>query len=516
MKSLKKTLSYLFMLAALVTSFAACSNDDDPETPAVNDISGTYNGYSEGKSTYFSGYMGTDETVTITAATDGTATVAYASNTWGSSSFSGITVTKGTDGYSLSGSGKFSMSGMGGTVKEYDCNVTGTISSDKKTYTVVFSLPSVMGGLTITFQNGEPTGAQLIAGTYSGWSQFAFSYTPTPLVYASEKTAITANEDGTVNITYTSDDLGTGTFSNVTVEKDGSAYKLTGSGTFSMSGMSGTVSNYDCNLSGTISADKETVNIVYSLPSVMGGSTITFQNGDAPVAQLLAGSYSGWSNGKSNYFSGYLGTDETVKITANEDGTVNLAYTSGTWGSTTIENLTATEADGGYSISGSGKFSMGMNGSAKEYDCNVTGTFSTDKATYTIEFSLPGVMGGLTITFQNGEAPAAKVLAGSYSGTANVTITGQDGMELPNQKITLTANEDGTLGLSYTNESLGSVVGTVTATKGSDGNYTISGTAKYQDSMDCEVSGTISSDKKTYTINVSVAGGYVTVVFKNA
>jgi len=83
MTSFKKTLSYLFLLTVLVTSFASCSSDDEPETPVVNSITGTYSGYSEGKSNYFSGYMGTNETVVITSATDGTATLAYTSSTWG-------------------------------------------------------------------------------------------------------------------------------------------------------------------------------------------------------------------------------------------------------------------------------------------------------------------------------------------------------------------------------------------------------------------------------------------------
>lgn len=510
--------SYMFMLTALVTSFTACSDDDDKEAPAVTNITGTYSGYSEGKSQYFSGYMGTDETVTITSATDGTATLAYTSSTWGNSTFSGLTVVKSGDSYAISGTGSFTMGMSGGTAKEYDCTIAGTISSDKKTYTVTFTLPSVMGGLTITFQNGEAPASKIVAGTYSGWAQFAFKYVSTALVYTSEKVAVTANEDGTVNVTYTSSDLGTGTFNNVTVEKDGTNYKLTGSGSFSM-GMSGSeAKSYDCNLTGTISADKETVSIVCTLPSVMGGSTITFTNGEAPAAQALVGSYSGWSEGKSNYFSGYIGTDESVKITANEDGTVNVAYTSSTWGSTTISNLTAEKDGDNYKVSGSGKYSMGMGSTTTEYDCNVSGTISSDKSTYSIAFTLPSVMGGLTITFQNGEAPVAKLVAGSYKGTVEITMSGST-QTLPSQTMKLTANEDGTVNITYDATAImGSSLdfNNLTVTADGDNGYKISGTAKYQNTLDCVIDGTISKDKSTYTINVNVGGGFVTVVFKNA
>jgi len=123
-----------------------------------------------------------------------------------------------------------------------------------------------------------------IAGTYTGWSKMVMAYAPNGLNYDGQSITITANEDGTGNVAYSSTDLGEATISNVTVTKDGDSYKLAGEGTMLM-GMSGTKKEYPCQLSGTISADKKTYSIVFTLPSVVYGTTITFANGSAPAAE---------------------------------------------------------------------------------------------------------------------------------------------------------------------------------------------------------------------------------------
>lgn len=255
----------------------------------------------------------------------------------------------------------------------------------------------------------ETPAAQVVAGSYSGYSSTAFAYSSTPLVYDGESVAVTANSDGTVNVVLTSTTWGTSTISNATVTSNGSAYTLAGSGSTAITGHSGSASTYECTLAGTISADKSTYNLAFTLPSLMGGTTITFINGEAPAGQLLQGSYSGWSSFSSAYFSGMNYDGQTVKLTANEDGTVKVSYTSDDLGSSEIDGVTVEKDGENYKIAGTGTFSMGMNGSnPKDYDCELSGTISADKQTYSIAFSLPSVMGGSTITFQNGSAPATE------------------------------------------------------------------------------------------------------------
>ena len=73
-----------------------------------------------------------------------------------------------------------------------------------------------------------------------------------------------------------------------------------------------------------------------------------------------------------------------------------------------------TETKDGYAIAGAGKTEMGMQ-SVKSYDCTVAGTIrSTSDATLT--FEVPGVMGGLSVVFTTGDAPAELLLPGTYEG----------------------------------------------------------------------------------------------------
>ncbi len=246
-----------------------------------------------------------------------------------------------------------------------------------------------------------------LAGEYTGWTSGAFKYSSTPIATDNEKLTI-AVSDGKMSLQLASNMWGTATVSDVTITEQGNDYKLTGSGTASMSMHGGQASQYDCTLEGTVSKDKKTMNIIVTYPAVMGGTTVTFALGEAPAAQLVAGSYSGWTKGDCQYFKNQTQNDEKVAISSNEDGTVDVKLTSQTWGETTISAVSVEKTANGFTLSGSGKFSMSMGSSAKEYDCTLTGTISTDGETYSIVFNLPAVMGGLTITFAQGSAPSAE------------------------------------------------------------------------------------------------------------
>lgn len=277
------------MLTALVTSFASCSSDDEPEIKAADLAAGAYTGWAKGDCNYFSDYLGDDYTAsaTLTANTDGTATLAFTSATWGGLTLSSVTVSQSSGSYAIAGSGKYTMSGMSGTSSEYDCTMAGTISSDKQTFNIKISVPGVMGGLTITLQNGEPTAAIKLAGSYSGTSTMVMKYAPNGSDYAGQTTTLTANEDGTINLSYkfvtTGDDgteteVGNITLNNIELTESESGYTFTASGATFKMGMSGTLSEYPCDVTGTISADKKTYSVVYSIPGVMGGTTVTFHN----------------------------------------------------------------------------------------------------------------------------------------------------------------------------------------------------------------------------------------------
>lgn len=246
-----------------------------------------------------------------------------------------------------------------------------------------------------------------IAGTYAGYSEAAFQYTDTPLVSADESLTIQTDADNTTaTITYTSSSFGEFTISGTKVTYASGTYTLSGEGS-TMMGMSGNVSEYECTLKGTLNEAKNEGAFTFNIPAVMGGMNITFILGEVPVSKLLVGSYKGWTEASCAYFEGMQATDQTLSLTANADDTFTLAYTSDSWGEFSFESLSVTSANGIYTLSGEGVTMMGMNGNIREYPCTVTGRIDANKENVSFTFTVPGVMGGLTITFTQGEAPAA-------------------------------------------------------------------------------------------------------------
>lgn len=246
-----------------------------------------------------------------------------------------------------------------------------------------------------------------VAGTYAGYSEAAFQYTDTPLVSADESLTIQTDADNTnATITYTSSSFGEFTISGTEVTYANGTYTLSGEGS-TMMGMSGNISEYECTLKGTLNEAKNEGTFTFNVPAVMGGMNITFILGEVPVSKLLAGSYEGWTEASCAYFEGMQATDQTLSLTANADDTFTLAYTSDSWGEFSFENLSVTSANGIYTLSGEGVTMMGMDGNVSEYPCTVTGSINANKENVSFTFTVPGVMGGLTITFTQGEAPAA-------------------------------------------------------------------------------------------------------------
>ena len=123
------------------------------ELPAAKVVPGSYKGWTDASCAYFQGTLSDNQTVTITE-NNGTYSVAYESDTWGSFSFSDVSVEYGGGVFAISGSGSCSM-GHAGSVKDYPCTMTGSVDPGKSAPTFKFEVPAVMGGLTITFNTGE-------------------------------------------------------------------------------------------------------------------------------------------------------------------------------------------------------------------------------------------------------------------------------------------------------------------------------------------------------------------------
>ncbi len=141
----------LMMAAVVALCTTACS--DEEEVATVADIAGTYEGYTVANCAYMQDMYAADETVVLSANTDGSATIRFSSDTWGEFSVSNASMNENGGVYTLAGNGQTQM-GMNGNVSSYDCTFTATVRS-KDDATMHFVVPAVMGGLTIDFVTGD-------------------------------------------------------------------------------------------------------------------------------------------------------------------------------------------------------------------------------------------------------------------------------------------------------------------------------------------------------------------------
>lgn len=109
--------------------------------------------------------------------------------TWGDGLFD-FTLSNGN----ISGTGKMTINYQGNT-KSYDATLDGKMTS----FTI--SIPGIMGGTTIKWTYGEVPQALKIAGSYVGSNSLMIGGMMGPFVDEDSQYTITANADGTINLT---------------------------------------------------------------------------------------------------------------------------------------------------------------------------------------------------------------------------------------------------------------------------------------------------------------------------
>ena len=142
---------------------------------------------------------------------------------------------------------------------------------------------------------------------------------------------------------------------------------------------------------------------------------------DTNLAKEIAGIYNGYSVGECNMFSDYLlGNQSTATITANEDGTINLVYKSGS-GDFTLNNLKLSSK----SFSGSGEVAMSMGGgTGSSYDYTLEGSVNESKVlTLKANVDIPVPMGKMEIVFVQGETPITYNIAATYQYNSSLSIS---------------------------------------------------------------------------------------------
>lgn len=243
------------------------------------------------------------------------------------------------------------------------------------------------------------------AGSYNGYTLASCNYFQN-MISADETVVLTKNTDGTASVSFTSATWGTFTITDAQASISGNICSLSGSGQTQM-GMGGSTSAYDCTFTAEIKSQTD-ARMEFSIPAVMGGMTLTFQTGDAPADLLLAGTYEGYTDADCAMFQDRYTDGESVKLTANGDGSVKVVFESASWGTFTVESATATKEGEEYVFTGSGSVAMGMGESTSNYDFTLSGRTNAAKDDFSIAFNVPAVMGGLTVTLLPGTAPTTE------------------------------------------------------------------------------------------------------------
>ncbi len=273
MKNLWKYLPLIVMLFCLT----ACSDDDEDNNVAWANIEGTYYGYTSSTFIYTSvPIIYEDETLTIKVNSDGSVDMELISTMWNTKIEKAIVSSSGND-YTIQGSAVATLANHSDEVQDYQGQATATISKDKKDVSLTISLPSVMGGTTITFLNTTAPTSSLIQGSYSGTMNMKFAYGE--LDYEDQTITVEANGDDMVNISYSSDDVGNTNLIGIPISRNGNTITIEQTdGEFSMPTHSGGVSSYPCIISGEISSDQTEYTFIIELPGVMGGTTLTLKS----------------------------------------------------------------------------------------------------------------------------------------------------------------------------------------------------------------------------------------------
>lgn len=243
-----------------------------------------------------------------------------------------------------------------------------------------------------------------IAGNYEGYILSSCAYFQNNCT-TGEAISISENTDGTATVSFVSDSWGEFSIPNARMGETDGAYSLSGDGKAQM-GMEGNITSYDCSFTAVIHS-KEKAQMRFEVPAVMGGFSVVFSTGEAPLDYLMAGTYKGYSDADCAYFQNRYTDDESLTMKANGDGTLSMEFESASWGRFSIASVSVLQEGEIYSFAGNGSVSMGMGESVSEYGFSMTGSSNGAKDSYSITFSIPSVMGGLSITLLPGKAPTA-------------------------------------------------------------------------------------------------------------
>ena len=182
--------------------------------------------------------------------------------------------------------------------------------------------------------------AEKVVGAYRGYTLAACAYF-SDMFTADENVVISLVNDSTVKVEFASAVWGEFVIGEALVKGTQAPYTVSGNGTCKMTGMGGNINEYDCSFSASLDMDGAD-EMSFSVPAVMGGTTVTFKEGTAPLGYYVAGKY----DGTLNYGVGEMGdepVEASVTLKRNGDDKIDIVLPAVGEGMMTIPEIALTD-----------------------------------------------------------------------------------------------------------------------------------------------------------------------------
>lgn len=218
-----------FIPIAVMAVLAVAGCNPTQKSKPASEVAGNYNGYATAEFQYSPVPVASDgQSVAVVMETDETVSVSYKSDTWGTFTITGVSVSSDNGTYTLSGKGKTVMGMSADSQKEYECNLNAVVSGQDD-FVFTFDVPAVMGGLKITVKPGKVPAELVVSGTYKGVMDLSVMGNSAGTVEDATVTVDAVSDD----ITVTTSPMGMGSMTigsmvigGVKMTEDGGAYIL--------------------------------------------------------------------------------------------------------------------------------------------------------------------------------------------------------------------------------------------------------------------------------------------------
>lgn len=154
---MKKIFYVGILTIAVISLFMVSCNKKKKKEETVDlasKIIGTYNGYCKVSCAFFTDKVTDEETLTVSKINNNAVSLSFVSSQWGTFSFEEATINVLNNTYTLKERGKCSM-GNAGEIKEYECTLESVITPKSGNAFFIVSVPDVMGGFTLQFNEGK-------------------------------------------------------------------------------------------------------------------------------------------------------------------------------------------------------------------------------------------------------------------------------------------------------------------------------------------------------------------------